>query len=312
MTGELPAELNAPQAEAVAHTSGPLLVFAGAGSGKTRVITYRVANLVTSARVAPRSILAVTFTNKAAGEMRSRLANLLGEDIAKELWVGTFHATCAKLLRRHGEAIGLSSNFVIYDADDQKAVVVRALRDLGLDDRRYAPRAVLGKIHDAKQELRGPDEMKTGSYVDDAVVRIYELYEAQLKKANAVDFEDLIGKTVRVLEEDPSGHGTALRRRFGHVLVDEFQDTNLAQYRLLRALTRDHRNLGVVGDDDQSIYKWRGADVRNIRGFRSDFPDATVVKLEQNYRSTARIVKAALSVIEKSKERVPKNLWTEN
>jgi DNA helicase II / ATP-dependent DNA helicase PcrA len=311
-TGGPDAELNAPQAEAVAHTSGPLLVFAGAGSGKTRVITYRVANLVACAGVAPRSILAVTFTNKAAGEMRSRLSGLLGDPIAKDLWVGTFHATCAKLLRRHGEAIGLPRNFVIYDTDDQKAVIQRALRELGLDDKRYPPRAVLARILDAKQELRGPDAMEASSYVEDAVVKIYRLYEAQLLKANAVDFEDLIGKMVRVLEEDPRGEGSAIRRRFTHVLVDEFQDTNAAQYRLLRALTRDHRNLCVVGDDDQSIYKWRGADVRNIRGFRSDFPDATIVKLEQNYRSTARIVKAALGVIESSKERVPKALWTEN
>jgi DNA helicase-2/ATP-dependent DNA helicase PcrA len=312
MTGEANTDLNGPQADAVAHTSGPLLVFAGAGSGKTRVITYRIANLVACRGVAPRSILAVTFTNKAAGEMRSRLSDLLGDDVAKELWVGTFHATCAKLLRRHGEAIGLSRNFVIYDTDDQKAVVNRALRELELDDKRYPPRAVLGKIHDAKQELRGPDEMSARSYVDDAVVKIYRLYQAQLGKANAVDFEDLIGKMVRLLEENPAGEGDAIRRRFGHVLVDEFQDTNAAQYRLLRALTRDHRNLCVVGDDDQSIYKWRGADVRNIRGFRHDFPDATIIKLEQNYRSTARIVKAALGVIERSEERIPKDLWTQN
>jgi DNA helicase II / ATP-dependent DNA helicase PcrA len=309
---EVASELNGPQAEAVAHTSGPLLVFAGAGSGKTRVITYRIANLVASENVPPWRILAVTFTNKAAGEMRSRLSGLLGADLARDLWVGTFHATCARLLRRHGEAIGLSKSFVIYDTDDQRAVVTRALRELGLDEKRYPPRACLAKIHDAKQELRGPDDMQAGSYIDDAVVKVYRLYEAQLEKANAVDFEDLIGKTVRLLEEDPKGEGSAIRRRYSYVLVDEFQDTNAAQYRLLRALTRDHRNLCVVGDDDQSIYKWRGADVRNIRGFRDDFPEATVVKLEQNYRSTARIVKAALGVIETSRERVPKDLWTSN
>ena len=307
-----PPALNAPQAAAVTHSSGPLLVFAGAGSGKTRVITHRVAHLVTSAGAQPGSILAVTFTNKAAGEMRSRLSSLLGDNVAKDLWVGTFHATCARLLRRHGGAISLSSHFIIYDADDQKAVVRRALRDLGLDDRRYPPRAILGRIRDAKQELRGPEALESGSYVDDAVVKVYRLYEAQLQRANAVDFEDLIGKVVLLLEEDPGGEGAAIRRRFGHVLVDEFQDTNRAQYRLLRALTRHHRNLCVVGDDDQSIYAWRGADVRNIRGFEHDFPDATIVKLEQNYRSTGRIVKAALGVIEGSRERVPKDLWTDN
>jgi DNA helicase II / ATP-dependent DNA helicase PcrA len=312
VNSEASPELNTPQAEAVAHTTGPLLVFAGAGSGKTRVITYRVANLVACARVPPYRILAVTFTNKAAGEMRHRLSELLGPDVARDLWVGTFHATCAKLLRLHGEAIGLAKNFVIYDTDDQKAVVTRALRELDLDEKRYPPRACLHKIHDAKQELRGPEDMQTSSYVDDAVVRVYRVYEKQLRAANAVDFEDLIGLTVKILEDDPNGAGSAIRRRYSHVLVDEFQDTNAAQYRFLRALTKDHANLMVVGDDDQSIYKWRGADVRNIRGFRKDFPTAVVVKLEQNYRSTSRIVQAALGVIERSKERVPKDLWTNN
>jgi DNA helicase-2/ATP-dependent DNA helicase PcrA len=312
VTSPLSTELNDPQADAVAHTRGPLLVFAGAGSGKTRVITYRVANLVAHAHVPPYRIFAVTFTNKAAGEMRARLGNLLGDDLARDLWVGTFHATCARLLRRHGEAIGLSKNFVIYDTDDQKAVVSRALRELELDDKHYPPRACLAKIHHAKQELRGPDEMDAGTYIDDAVVKVFRRYDAQLRAANAVDFEDLIGMVVRLLEENPGGAGDAIRRRFEYVLVDEFQDTNAAQYRFLQALTRDHRNLCVVGDDDQSIYRWRGADVRNIRGFQKDFPDALVVKLEQNYRSTARIVRAALSVIEMSREREPKDLWTSN
>ncbi len=312
MTSILPTELNEPQARGVEHASGPLLVFAGAGSGKTRVITYRVANLVACVRVPPYRILAVTFTNKAAGEMRARLAHLLGDDIASDLWVGTFHATCAKLLRRHGAAIGLLKNFVIYDTDDQKAVVVRALRELDLDEKHYPPRACLAKIHAAKQELRGPEDMNPGTYVDDAVVKVFRCYDAQLRAANAVDFEDLIGMTVRLLEENPGGEGDAIRRRFEYVLVDEFQDTNAAQYRFLRALTRDHRNLCVVGDDDQSIYRWRGADVRNIRGFKEDFPDAFVVKLEQNYRSTARIVRAALGVIERSKDRERKDLWTSN
>src|SRR5580698_4321602 len=193
MMNEPPAELNAPQAEAVAHTTGPLLVFAGAGSGKTRVITYRIANLVACARVPPYRILAVTFTNKAAGEMRARLGKLLGEDIARDLWVGTFHATSAKLLRSHGAAVGLPKNFVIYDTDDQKAVVTRALRALDLDEKRYPPRLCLSAIHKAKQELLGPDEMK----VDDPwLPKIYASYDAQLRAANAVDFEDLIGLMV--------------------------------------------------------------------------------------------------------------------
>jgi DNA helicase-2/ATP-dependent DNA helicase PcrA len=304
--------LNEPQAEAVAHVRGPLLVFAGAGSGKTRVITYRIANLVACERVPPYRVLAVTFTNKAAQEMRHRLDGLLGEDIAKDLWVGTFHATCAKLLRRYGEAVGLSKSFVIYDSADQKAVVTRALRELDLDEKRYPPRMALGRIHKEKQEARGPDEMTVESYVDEALVKVYAKYEAQLKAANACDFEDLILNVVRILEKGQPVDANAIRRRFDFVLVDEFQDTNTTQYRLLRELTKDHHNLCVVGDDDQSIYRWRGADVRNIRGFRHDFPEAKVVKLEQNYRSTGSIVRAALGVIKPSAQREPKELWTAN
>lgn len=301
-------DLNRPQAEAVAHTNGPLLVFAGAGSGKTRVITYRIAHLVAQ-HVPPYRILAVTFTNKAAGEMRSRLERIVGESIARDLWVGTFHATCAKLLRRHGEPLGLSSNFVIYDAADQKAVVTRVLRELDLDERRFTPRTVLGRIHQEKQEGRGPEQMKVGSYIDEIVLKVYERYERFLRAANAVDFEDLVLHVVRLLDTPDAPQ---IRRRFEYILVDEFQDTNATQYRFLRSLAAEHRNLCVVGDDDQSIYRWRGADVRNIRGFRHDFPDAMVVKLEQNYRSTARIVRAALGVISQAHEREPKALWTEN
>jgi DNA helicase II / ATP-dependent DNA helicase PcrA len=316
--------LNEPQADAVEHVNGPLLVFAGAGSGKTRVITYRIANLVACSRVPPYRILAVTFTNKAAGEMRSRLEKLLTPEIARDVWAGTFHATCAKLLRRHGQAVGLGRDFVIYDSSDQKQVVIRALRDLELDEKRYPPRAALARIHKEKQEARGPDEMSVEGYQDEAWAKVYRRYEQQLRAANAVDFEDLILYVLRILEDGgapgseasaakpASADASAIRRRFDYVLVDEFQDTNATQYRLLRALTKEHRNLCVVGDDDQSIYRWRGADVRNIRGFRHDFPEAKVVKLEQNYRSTARIVQAALAVIEPSRERVPKELWTAN
>jgi DNA helicase II / ATP-dependent DNA helicase PcrA len=303
-------ELNEPQASAVVHSEGPLLVFAGAGSGKTRVITYRIANLVASLRVAPWRILAVTFTNKAAGEMRARLERLCGAELARALWVGTFHATCAKLLRIHGAAVGVQSNFVIYDSADQKAVVSRALKDLGLDEKRYPARAVLAHIHKHKQEGRGPDEAAAHSYVDDVALRLYRTYEERLRAANAVDFEDLILLVARLLSETPEGD--KIRRRFDYVLVDEFQDTNATQYRFLRELVSGHENLCVVGDDDQSIYRWRGADVRNIRYFRRDYPKATVVKLEQNYRSSARIVAAALGVISRSNEREPKELWTAN
>jgi DNA helicase-2/ATP-dependent DNA helicase PcrA len=304
------AELNEPQAVAAAHSRGPLLVFAGAGSGKTRVITYRVANLIANHGVAPWRILAVTFTNKAAGEMRARLETLCGADLARALWVGTFHATCAKLLRVHGAAIGVPPNFVIYDTADQKAVVTRALGDLNLDERRYPPRAVLAHIHKHKQEGRGPDEAAAHSYIDDIALRIFRAYDARLRAANAVDFEDLILLVARLLGTD--AEGDKIRRRFDHVLVDEFQDTNATQYRLLSELAKTHRNLCVVGDDDQSIYSWRGADVRNIRGFRREYPDATIIKLEQNYRSSQRIVKAALGVIVRSADREPKELWTAN
>jgi DNA helicase-2/ATP-dependent DNA helicase PcrA len=304
------AELNEPQATAAAHSQGPLLVFAGAGSGKTRVITYRIANLIACMGVAPWRILAVTFTNKAAGEMRERLNRLCGPELARSLWVGTFHATAAKLLRIHGAAVGVGSNFVIYDTADQRAVMARALKDLNLDERRYPPRAVLAHIHKHKQEGRGPDEAAATSYVDDIALRLFRAYEERLRAANAVDFEDLILLVARLLEKTPEGD--KIRKRFDYVLVDEFQDTNAIQYRFVRELVKGHGNLCVVGDDDQSIYRWRGADVRNIRGFRHDYPDATIVKLEQNYRSSQRIVSAALGVIARSGERVPKELWTAN
>ncbi len=310
-------ELNEPQARAVAHTEGPLLVFAGAGSGKTRVITYRIANLIARHHVPPFRLLAVTFTNKAAGEMRHRLEEMLGAQV-REAWVGTFHATCARILRRYPEAAGLSSGFVIYDTQDQRAIMTRALRALDLDEKRYPARAMLGRVHKEKQEGRGPEDMALDSYMDEAAKRAYVAYEERMRAANAVDFEDLIWRVVGVLEaKDTAPAATreardALLRRFSHVLVDEFQDTNGTQYRLLRALAARTRNLCVVGDDDQSIYRWRGADVRNIRGFRRDYPDAEVVKLEQNYRSTANIVRGALGVIAPSATREPKELFTHN
>ena len=315
------SELNQPQADAVGHVVGPLLVFAGAGSGKTRVITYRIANLVARERVAPWRILAVTFTNKAAGEMRHRLEHptMLGP-VARDLWVGTFHATCAKFLRLFPEALDRNKSFVIYDTTDQKAVVTRALRDLDLDDRRYPPKQVLARIHKEKQEGRGPREMNLDSYMDDAIQKAYAKYEDALRAANALDFEDLILGVVRILEAPADGTMAvevlrakeALQKKFDFVLVDEFQDTNQIQSRLIKALVARTRNVCVVGDDDQSIYRWRGADVRNIRGFRKDYPDAKVVKLEQNYRSTKRIVSAALAVIAPSPTREPKELWTDN
>ncbi len=315
-------DLNEPQLEAVTHVDGPLLVFAGAGSGKTRVITYRIANLVATHSVPPYRILAVTFTNKAAGEMRERLERLLGPELARDLWVGTFHATCARLLRKHHQAAGLSPRFVIYDDADQRSLMDRIVKERDVDTDELPARTVLARIHALKQEAIAPDEVPRNSRRDDLVVSLYEEYDKRLRAADACDFDDLLLHVLRLVERpDPPPHeraddrtlaGVSIRALFRYVLVDEFQDTNAVQYRLVRALVRAHGNLAVVGDDDQSIYRWRGADVRNIRGFAKDFPGARVVKLEQNYRSTARIVRAALAVIGKSRERIAKELWTAN
>jgi len=302
--------LNSRQREAVVHEGGPLVVFAGAGSGKTRVITYRVAHLISEHGAAPWRILAVTFTNKAAGEMKERLLRLLGEDGAA-VRVGTFHATCARLLRRHGECVGLSKSFTIYDDQDQQALVKRVLRDLGLDEKRYQPKAMAGRINRAKQEVQGPAEIDTPDAWSEVVRRVYSTYEERLQQANALDFGDLIYRTVRALESNEQFRAEVVGR-FSHVLVDEFQDTNHAQFRLVRLLAEGHQNLCVVGDDDQSIYRWRGADRRNILDFRASFPGATLVKLEQNYRSTKRILRAANAVITRNTEREPKELWTDN
>ena len=304
------SSLNSRQREAVIHEGGPLVVFAGAGSGKTRVITFRVAQLIAAHDVAPWRILAVTFTNKAAGEMRERLSGLLGEQGAA-VQVGTFHSTCARLLRRHGETSGVSKDFTIYDDQDQQALVKRVLRDLGLDEKRYQPKAMAGRINRAKQEVQAPDEIETPDAWSEVVRRVYTTYEERLRLANALDFGDLIYRTVRALESDQQFRD-AVVGRFSHVLVDEFQDTNHAQFRLVRLLSEGHRNLCVVGDDDQSIYRWRGADRRNILDFRASFPDATLVKLEQNYRSTQRILRAANAVIARNTDREPKELWTDN
>jgi DNA helicase-2/ATP-dependent DNA helicase PcrA len=303
--------LNAPQREAVLHEGGPLVVFAGAGSGKTRVITMRIARLVAEQGVAPWRILAVTFTNKAAGEMRERLEHLVPGG-AKGLQVGTFHSTCARLLRLNAEAAGVKKDFVIYDDQDQQAMVKRVLGDLNIDPKQFIPKQVAGAINRAKQEMTAPDQMTTeGDPYREIVRRVYTAYEERMQKSGALDFGDLIYRFVRALEGNDALR-EHLAGRFLHQLVDEFQDTNHAQLRLVRALASVHRNLVVVGDDDQSIYRWRGADRRNILDFRRAYPDARVVKLEQNYRSTQRILRVAHSVISKNHDREPKELWTEN
>ncbi|HEY4157324.1 MAG TPA: UvrD-helicase domain-containing protein [Polyangiaceae bacterium] len=303
-------ELNEPQLQAALHGDGPLLIFAGAGSGKTRTIIYRIAELF-GRGVPPYRILAVTFTNKAANEMKARLAGLAGDAVVRDLWIGTFHSVCARLLRRYHAEVGLQRDFVIYDDADQKAVLVRVLRELGLDDQEHPPKALSSQISREKCEGRGPADIGREFSFDRAFGDIFARYQAALLRSNAVDFDDLLLLMARIASDPNSAAGGELRDRFHYVLVDEFQDTNLIQYKLIRALSERRRNLCVVGDDDQSIYRWRGADVRLIRSFRRDFPDATVIKLEQNYRSTGNIVRAALGVIEPAFEREPKHLWTE-
>ncbi|HSV72490.1 MAG TPA: DNA helicase PcrA [Chthonomonadales bacterium] len=303
--------LNPQQREAVTYGDGPLLVFAGAGSGKTRVLTHRVAHLLAERGLSPRSILAVTFTNKAAGEMRDRIESLVG-DRGRAMWVGTFHATCARMLRESGESIGIPRGFTVYDDGDQMSVVRECLSELNIDSQRFAPRSVLSRISRAKEKLQTPEEFSraAGDYAEQLCARVYALYEEKLVRSRALDFDDLLLRAVRLLERDPE----ALDRyqsRFGHLLVDEYQDVNYAQYRFLRLLAARHQNLCVVGDDDQSIYMFRGADVSIILQFERDYPNARVIKLEQNYRSTGAILAAAHAVVSNNRSRREKRLWTE-
>ncbi len=289
-------------------TSGPLLVLAGAGSGKTRVITYRITNLIQSG-VDPRHILAVTFTNKAAGEMRERAEKLM-EGSAKGIWIGTFHSICARLLRMYGDLVGLSKSFVIYDVQDQLSLLKRVLTDEHVSERMFSPKEILWRIDRAKNEGVGPEQFQGDDFFTDMVAKVYPIYERRLLDADATDFGNLLLKVVQMLHQNPE-LARSLADRFEHVLVDEFQDTNAVQYDLVHMLSEGHGNLCVVGDDDQSIYGWRGADIRNILDFEKDFPDATVVKLEQNYRSTQVILDAATAVIRHNVGRKPKTLWTD-
>jgi DNA helicase-2/ATP-dependent DNA helicase PcrA len=310
---DLRSLLNPQQFQAAVTTEGPLLVFAGAGSGKTRVITYRTAHLVKGLGVAPWRVMCVTFTNKAAGEMRERLKGALGERAARDLWIATFHATGAKLLRRYHEHVGLSNSFSIFDDSDQRSVVNRVLEDLGLDDKRIAAKDVLSAIDRAKQDLRTPLDLAEAAETEHEarIAEVYANYEHKMRAANAVDFGDLLFKLAQLLEQDDFVR-TELQSRFEYVMVDEFQDTNAAQYSIVRRLVGPKKNVCVVGDDDQAIYRWRGADSRNIQFFTRDFPDAKVVKLEQNYRSTANILKAANAVIARLDRREKKQLFTNN
>jgi DNA helicase-2/ATP-dependent DNA helicase PcrA len=304
--------LNPEQRQAVLHVSGPLLILAGAGSGKTRVITSRVAYLVGDGHAAPEEVLAVTFTNKAAEEMRTRVETLLGSDCSR-MWVSTFHSLCARLLRREAPAIGLTRDFVIYDSSDQLAVVKQALKELHVDDSFIQPRAALSRISTAKNRMEGPDAVAAAASWnrrDEQIAKVYAYYLNALKESNALDFDDLLLKTVELFEQSERVR-EKYSTQFRFVMVDEYQDTNRPQYLLIRRLAGGHRNLCVVGDPDQSIYKWRGADLKNILDFEHDFPEATIVKLERNYRSTQIILDAASAVISQNRNRKDKHLWTD-
>jgi DNA helicase II / ATP-dependent DNA helicase PcrA len=305
------ADLNPAQREAVLATEGPVLVVAGAGSGKTRVLTHRIAHLVTACGVKPQEILAITFTNKAAGEMKERLEGILGE-IAPRMWVMTFHAACGRILRREAPRLGYRSNFTIYDQADQVRLVKLCLEELDRDPKRFVPRGIHAQISMAKNQLVSPDEYKNrvASFYDQTVADVYALYQRRLLNSNAVDFDDLLMLTVEVLERFPEAR-TRWQKAFRYVLVDEYQDTNHAQYRLLQFLAGEHRNVFAVGDPDQSIYAFRGADIRNILEFERDFGGAKLIALEQNYRSTNSVLRAANSVIGQNRERKPKNLWSD-
>jgi DNA helicase-2/ATP-dependent DNA helicase PcrA len=302
--------LNPTQLDAVKHTEGPLLILAGAGSGKTRVLTHRIAYILDQGLAAPEEVLAITFTNKAAGEMKDRVALLVGPD-SRKMWVSTFHAFCARILRVHAEKLGYRRGFTIYDGADQVRLVKRCIVELGKDPKRFNPRAFQSQISAAKNVLMTPDDYlrSTEGYIAENVAEVYDLYQKRLYENNAMDFDDLIMQTVGLLEIFPEVR-ERYQTRFKYIHVDEYQDTNHAQYRLVNILAAAHRNLCVVGDDDQSVYSWRGADIRNILYFERDYPEADVVKLEQNYRSTQTILDAANAVVANNASRKPKELWT--
>ncbi len=301
--------LNPQQEQAVLASTGPILVLAGPGSGKTRVLTHRIAYLIANLGIRPYNTLAVTFTNKAAREMESRVNELIG-DHTQGLYLGTFHATCARLLRREADHLPFKSNYVIFDADDQLSLVKQVMRDLKIDDKRYHPGGIHAAISNAKNELLLPDKFPVQNYRDEVVKRVFSRYQEMLLNNNALDFDDLLLWTAKLLESNQPVR-ERYARRFEYILVDEFQDTNMAQYVLLKHLAGFHHNIFVVGDSDQSIYRWRGADYRNILRFEKDFPEAKTILLEQNYRSTQAILDVAMAVIDRNPQRVPKQLFTE-
>ncbi len=312
MHNPLLENLNPAQQEAVLHTEGPLLIFAGAGSGKTRVLTHRIAHLIQNYKVSPWNIFAVTFTNKAAGEMKERVGKLLGRR-ADEIWISTFHSAGLRILRKYPEKVGLGPYFTILDDNDQLTLIKEGCEALQINPKIFHPKTILAKINQAKNELITAEEfsLSADDFFAEKIAKVYFWYSEHLQKNNTVDFGDLLLLPVKLFEKNPDVLAF-YRDRYRYLLVDEYQDTNRAQYRLIRLLSEQHQNLCVVGDDDQSIYRWRGADLRNILDFELDFTSTTVIKLEQNYRSTQTILKGAHAVVEKIEERKPKELWTQN
>lgn len=304
--------LNPEQRRAVETTDGPLLIMAGAGSGKTRVLTHRIAHLIASRKAAPWSILAITFTNKASREMRERVSKLVGSE-GEEIWVSTFHSMCVRILRRDIERMGFSSNFTILDSSDQLSVIRGCMKDLNIDSKKFEPKAVQAAISTAKNELVSPQrfEQKVGDHFEGLVAKVYKAYQKRLKTNNALDFDDLIMTTIDLFKQVPEVLDS-YQKKFKYIHVDEYQDTNRAQYMLCNMLADKHHNICVVGDSDQSIYRWRGADITNILNFEEDYPNATTILLEQNYRSTANILNAANEVIKQNTGRKPKKLWTDS
>ncbi|MCQ6280523.1 DNA helicase PcrA [Bacillus sp. EB600] len=312
LTDRLLNGLNPEQQTAVKATDGPLLIMAGAGSGKTRVLTHRIGYLIVEKQVNPYNILAITFTNKAAREMRERISRMMG-GVADQIWISTFHSMCVRILRRDIDRIGFNRNFTILDTTDQQSVIKGILKDKNIDPKKFDPRAILGSISSAKNELMDPEEYakQAGGYFDQVVSDVYTEFQKRLRKNQALDFDDLIMMTIQLFRRVPEVL-EYYQRKFQYIHVDEYQDTNRAQYLLVKLLASRFKNLCVVGDSDQSIYRWRGADIANILSFEKDYPNATVIFLEQNYRSTKRILLAANKVIENNSNRKPKNLWTEN
>ncbi len=305
--------LNDKQYEAVTNTQGPCLVIAGAGSGKTKVLTHKIAYLIGEKKVKPWDIIAITFTNKAANEMKERIVNLIGEP-AKDIWMGTFHSICVRILRKFIDRIGFDSSFIIFDTTDQKTLVKNCIKDLSIDDKLFTDRSVLSEISNAKNEMLEPDQYTlraNGDFRKEKIATVYELYQKRLRENNAIDFDDIINYTIKIMMENPDIL-EYYTNKFQYVLVDEYQDTNKAQFTLITLFASKNGNITVVGDNDQGIYSFRGADISNILNFERDFPGTKIIKLEQNYRCTGNILKAANSVIQNNEVKYKKELWTQN